>query len=273
MPKRRVRGAYALALAASAGLALPAPAATGAPAPPPAPHRGPERAVQPPGAPRPPIALPRAPALPDVPGATPLSSLLTELRSHYRAADEASTRYRAIEKQLTRQRRTTQRLVARLTEARGGLAAARERAGRLVRQQYRLSLGFSPTVRLLLSDNPERALDEEHELGRAAGRTATVAARLASAEIAADFYATRARQALDRQQSLADRRKRQRDVVRGRLAAVEHLLATLDPGQVAALQQLESTGATGTYGAYGGPAGRPAAGPADARPAPRARPH
>ncbi len=262
MPRHRVRGAYALALAASAGLALPAPDAVGAPPPPPAPHHGPDRATEPPRAPGPLAGRQHAPARPAAPGGLPVSALLAQLKAHYRATDEASARYRAIERQLTRQRRTTQRLVARLAEARFGLAAARESAGRLARQQYRYSLGFSPTVRLLLSDNPGRVLDEEHELRRAAGRTAAVAARLADAETTTDYYATRARRALDRRQTLADRHRRQRDTVRARLAAVERLLASLTADQLAALQRLE------TYGAYGAPGDAAARDPAAAGGAP-----
>ncbi|WEV25392.1 hypothetical protein OYE22_09415 [Streptomyces sp. 71268] len=262
MPRHRVRGAYALALAASAGLALPAPHAVGAPPPAPAPHHGPDRTTEPPRAPGPHAGPQRAPARTAAPGGVPVSVLLAQLKTHYRATDEASARYRAIERQLVRQRRTTQRLMARLAEARTGLAAARESAGRLARQQYRYSLGFSPAVRLLLSDNPGRVLDEEHELRRAAGRTAAVAARLADAEITTDYYATHARRALDRRQTLADRHKRQRDIVRARLATVERLLASLTADRLAALQRLE------TYGAYGAPGTAAARDPAAAGGAP-----
>lgn len=265
MPQRHVRGACALALAASAGLALPAPDAVGAPPPPPAPHHGPDRTTEPPRAPGPlagPRGPQRAPARTAAPGGVPVSMLLAQLKTDYRATAEASARYRAIERQLNRQRRTTQRLMARLADARTGLAAARESAGRLARQQYRYSLGFSPAVRLLLSDNPGRVLDEEHELRRAAGRTAAVAARLADAEITTDYYATRARRALDRRQTLADRHKRQRDLVRARLATVERLLASLTADQLAALRRLE------TYGAYGAPGTAAARDPAAAGGAP-----
>lgn len=267
MSRRRVRGVCALALAASAGFAQPTPDATSAPAPPPGPHSGPDRAVEPQRAPRPPggeqQAPPRAagPQRPATPNAPSISGLLAELQTHYRAATTASARYRAIDKQLSRQRRTTQRLTAQLAEARARLADARTDAGRLARQQYRGSLGFSPYVRMLLSDEPRRVLDEEHELRRAAERTAALTARLTDAEITTDFYATRARRALDRQQSLADRRKRQRDVVRGRLAAVERLLASLSADQLAALRQFEAYGAYRPYGAYGAPVSRPRGAP------------
>lgn len=174
-----------------------------------------------------------------------VGALLAELQTHYRAAGEASERYHVIEKKLTRQRRTTQRLVARLAEARAELADARNGAGRLARQRYRHGIGFtsfSPYVRMLLSDNPSRVLDEDHELRRADGRIAALEARLADTEVTADFYATRARQALSRQQSLADRRKRQRNVVRDRLATVQRLLASLSTDQLAAIRQLETYG-------------------------------
>ncbi|MFT2015087.1 coiled-coil domain-containing protein [Streptomyces sp. 796.1] len=255
MTPLRVRGACALALAASAALAQPAPTASGAP-PPPAPHHGPAPAAGPQQGPRPsdahrpptPAGGPQRPGLLGSPG---ISGLLAELQTHYRAANTASARYRTIEKQLGRQRRTTHKLTARLATARTELAAARNSAGQLARQQYRGSLGFSPYVRMLLSKHPRRVLDEEHEVRRTAGRTAALTARLTQAEITTDYYASRARRALDRQQSLADRRKRERDRVRTQLDAVEALLASLTPAQLAALQQLEGYD---PYAAYGTPA-------------------
>ncbi|MER0241847.1 hypothetical protein AAHZ94_07375 [Streptomyces sp. HSW2009] len=263
MAPLRVREACALALAASAALAQPAPTASGAPPPPPAPHHGsapaagPQQGDRPPGAHRPPAPA-SAPQLPDLLGSPGISSLLAELQTHYRAANTASARYHTIEKQLGRQRRTTRKLTARLTTARAELATARNSAGQLARQQYRGSLGFSPYVRMLLSKHPRRVLDEEHEVRRTAGRTAALTARLTQAEITTDYYASRARRALDRQQSLADRRKRERDRVRTQLDAVEALLASLTPAQLAALQQLEGDDPYATYGSPASPATRSA---------------
>jgi cell wall-associated NlpC family hydrolase len=72
----------------------------------------------------------------------------------------------------------------------------------------------------------------------AAARTAVVV-RLAAGERRLDRLAVRARSALDRQQTLAKRKRRERDTVRRQLDEVEGMLASLSPRELAAVERLE----------------------------------
>jgi cell wall-associated NlpC family hydrolase len=68
--------------------------------------------------------------------------------------------------------------------------------------------------------------------------------RLQETERRTDGLARKARKALDGQLSLAERQKKERDEVRGRLKDVEVLLASLSPDQLAKLARLEKSGVT-----------------------------
>lgn len=94
-------------------------------------------------------------------------------------------------------------------------------------------------LRLLLSPDPQHALEQSHVIERAqAGRLATVD-RLTGAEKHADTLAARSRALLDRQRKLVAQQRKHRDTVRSRLDDVEALLASLTPEQLAALSDLE----------------------------------
>ncbi|MDX3578745.1 C40 family peptidase [Streptomyces sp. FL07-04A] len=167
------------------------------------------------------------------------AELLTELQRLYREAEQATEAYNATEEQLARRRAETGRLDAGLVRARLSLHDSRGAAGRLARQQYQGSTGISAYVRLLLARDPQHALDQGHLIGQLARERAVAVGRLAGGERRADALARRARAALDAQLTLTAHRKKERDAVRRRLAAVEKLLASLTAGQLAALERLE----------------------------------
>ncbi|MBL1085869.1 C40 family peptidase [Streptomyces actinomycinicus] len=173
-----------------------------------------------------------------------VAELLTDLQQLYRQTEQATETYNATTEELKRQQTEVDRLDGELARARLTLQAGRTDAGRLARQQYQNSGGLGPYVRLLLAPDPQHALDEGHVIGELAREHARTVARLAATEKRKDALARKARKALDTQQSLAGRQKAQRDDVRGRLADVERLLATLTPDQLAAVARLEQQGVT-----------------------------
>ncbi|WP_244410168.1 C40 family peptidase [Streptomyces albofaciens] len=167
--------------------------------------------------------------------------LLTRLQDLYRRAEQATEAYNATEEDLKAERAKSRDLNERLARARTRLADGQADAGRLARRQYQGSgaAGLSTYLRMLLSADPEEVLEEGHLLKEAAGSQAAAVARLTGAEKRANGLARQARAALDRQQVLTERRKRQRDAVTERLKEVEKLLATLSDDQLGELDALE----------------------------------
>ncbi|MFE1972023.1 C40 family peptidase [Streptomyces hygroscopicus] len=217
----------------------------------------------------------QASATPSRPADRSVSELLTQLKTLYRKAEEATEAYNATEEKLRKQRARTRELTAELVRTRTELADSHDDAGRLARRQYQGHSALSPYSFLLtlLAPHPENAADEARELERAAGREAALVERLTKGERHADTVATRARTALDKQLSLASKRKKQRDKVKKRLDTIEKLLAALSARQIAQVAQRErqetakaqrkliDSGALGTTGAAAsqGAAGSPAA--------------
>ncbi|WP_406392186.1 NlpC/P60 family protein [Streptomyces sp. NBC_00887] len=190
-----------------------------------------------PADPSPAPADPSAAPAPDAPQG--VAGLLERLQTLYQEAEEAGEIYNGTAEELRKRTAEAKKLDTALAKARTVLDSSRRDAGRLARAQYQGRTDFSVYMRLLLSDNPEHALAQSHVIERAqAGRSAAVG-RLTDAEKRADSLATRSRAALDRQQSLARKQKRQRDTVRSRLEEVEGLLASLSDEQIEALAQLE----------------------------------
>ncbi|MGW4951923.1 NlpC/P60 family protein [Streptomyces parvulus] len=193
------------------------------------------------------LALAPGPAAaePEPAGATgdrTLSELLTDLQEVYREAEKATETYNGTEVRLTRQRAEVRRLEAELARTRHSLSDSRGAAGRLARQQYQSSSNLSPYLRLLLARDPQHALDQGHVIGQLARERAETVGRLTGDTKKADELARRARAALDAQRTLAGRQVRERDDVRDRLRAVEELLASLGPEQLAALAEFERGG-------------------------------
>ncbi|MBQ0879370.1 C40 family peptidase [Streptomyces sp. RT42] len=171
-----------------------------------------------------------------------VAGLLTDLQRLYREAEKATETYNGTEERLKRQRAEVRRLDAELARTRASLHDSRGAAGRLARQQYQSSGNLSPYLRLLLARDPQHAIDQGHVIGRLARERVETVGRLTGAEKKAADLARRSRQALDRQVSLAESQAEQRDDVRERLRAVEELLASLTPEQLAALAELEESG-------------------------------
>ncbi|MFJ8665121.1 NlpC/P60 family protein [Streptomyces sp. NPDC093600] len=178
-------------------------------------------------------------------GGDSVAALLTRLRTLYRQAEQATETYNATEEALKLQTADTKKLTARLTAARKALAQGRDAAGRLARQQYQGRSEVPPFLQLLLARDPGRALDQGHLMVRAARDRAAAVSGLESAEKTADALASASRKALDRQRTLAERQKKQRDDVQARLKEVERLLASLSTAQLDRLTELERTQTAG----------------------------
>lgn len=174
----------------------------------------------------------------------PVSELLTNLQQLYRQAEQATETYNATEEQLKLRRSRLATLDRELAHARLTLADSRVDAGRLARQQYQGATGISPYLRILLARDPQQAMDETHVIGRLARERAKTVGRLVSSEKAKDELAREARKVLDDQLTLAQRQKRQRDDVQGRLSQVETLLSSLSGAQLGALAGFERDGIT-----------------------------
>jgi cell wall-associated NlpC family hydrolase len=168
--------------------------------------------------------------------------LLTDLQRLYREAERATETYNGTEERLQKQRAEVRRLDAELARARTSLHDSRGAAGRLARQQYQNRSDLSPYLRLLLARDPQHAIDQGHVIGRLARERVETVGRLAGDEKKAEELARRSREALARQASLAERQEKERNGVRERLHAVEELLASLTPEQLAALAELEKRG-------------------------------
>ncbi|MEV6548798.1 NlpC/P60 family protein [Streptomyces sp. NPDC051597] len=186
-------------------------------------------------------AVPTAQAAP-TPPQSPVTGLLTQLRTLYRQAEEASEAYNAAEEQLKARAADEKKVAAGLTRARTALARSREAAGRLAREQYQGRSDLSTYMRLLLARDPQGALDQDHLMRRATDGRRAALARLARTEKQADALAREARKALDEQVALAARQRRARDEVRARLKDVEGLLASLSEEQLVELAALEREG-------------------------------
>lgn len=177
------------------------------------------------------------------PGATrSVAALLRELQTRYRAAEEASETYNATAEKLRQRTAQVKKVNADLAKARAALELSRGDAGRLAREQYQGRTEFSAYLRLLLSRDPLRALDQTHVVERLAANRAATVDRLTGDARRADRLAAASRKALDQQKKLTDRQKKQRDAVRGRLKEIEGLLATLSEEQLAQLAGLEQRG-------------------------------
>ncbi|MFG2119664.1 NlpC/P60 family protein [Streptomyces sp. NPDC048710] len=174
----------------------------------------------------------------------PVSELLTDLQQLYRQTEQATETYNATAEQLKKQQAEVDRLDGELARARLALQGSRTDAGRLAREQYQNRSDLSPYVRLLLAPDPQHALDEGHVIGQLARERAETVDRLTGTEKKKDALARAARKALDTQQTLAARQKKQRDDVTTRLADVERLLASLTPQQLSAIARLEQQGVT-----------------------------
>lgn len=187
------------------------------------------------------VAEPSAPDPAPASGAAPQSvaGLLKQLQTLYRKAEEAGELHNATEEKLRKRTAEARKLRTELARARTALGAGRRDAGRLARDQYQGRTGFSVYLRLLLAEDPARALEQGHVIERVqAGRSAVID-RLTGAERHAEALAARSRAAQKRQRVLAARQKKQRDAVRARLKGIEAVLASLSAEQLAALAALE----------------------------------
>ncbi|MEU6484408.1 C40 family peptidase [Streptomyces sp. NPDC046887] len=174
-----------------------------------------------------------------------VAGMLGRLRTLYQQAEEATEAYNAAEEELKALGTRTDELTGDLTRTREALARGRAEAGRLARAQYQGRTALPAALRLLFARDPDRALTENHVVRRAARERAALVARLAEGEKRAGALATASRTALDRERTLAARRKQARDGVTVRLREVERMLAGLSAEQVDGLAALEAAQTAG----------------------------
>ncbi len=163
-----------------------------------------------------------------------VSALLTDLQRLYRQAEDADVAYRAAHKRLRQRREAVGGLDDKLAKARRALHESRAAAGRLARIQYQGSAELSPYVKLLLSRDPQHALEQSDMLQRVSAARAAVVRRLTDDERRAQRLTAAARRTLKAQETLARRQQRQRAAVHARLSTVERLLATSHTGRQSA---------------------------------------
>ncbi|MCY0933377.1 C40 family peptidase [Streptomyces sp. H34-S4] len=231
--RRRRRLLRAACLAAALVTAGPFPVAHAEPAAPTAPD-----ALAAPAAPEAPDtpAAPEAPATPN----EPVGILLTRLQGLYQQAEQAAEAYNAADTALTARRSEERRLSTELGKARTAVTAAQATTGRLAREQYKGSRGFSPYARMLFSGDPQGALDQRRVAAREGARRAAALDLLARGEQQADTLATAARKALDSEEKLAAERKKRKDGAATQLKEVERVLAALTPSQLTELGTREA---------------------------------
>ncbi|WP_245182319.1 C40 family peptidase [Streptomyces montanisoli] len=203
---------------------------------------------------------PAARAKPAAPEPGGVAALLTQLKSLYQQAEAADEAYNATAQALTKQRAVADKAGSGLDRARAALDHSRSAAGALARAQYRGTPELSGYLQMLLGDDPERAVEQQHMLARAARGNVATRARLVASMRHADTAVVATRTALAKQQQLAARKKQQRDTAEAKLRQVEALLAGLSPdvlGRLAALdrsgtdkaqQDLVNSGALGPQG-------------------------
>ncbi|MFH7593819.1 NlpC/P60 family protein [Streptomyces racemochromogenes] len=174
--------------------------------------------------------------------AEPVGELLTRLQGLYQQAEEAAEAYNAAEVALKARRAEEAQLTSALGRARSALDSERATAGRLAREQYQGAQGggLSPYLRMLLSGDPQQALDQRRLAAREGARRAGVVARLERDREQARTLADAARKALDAQQGLAAQQRDAQRQVTGRLKEVERLLASLTPAELARLSSREA---------------------------------
>ncbi|WP_424211800.1 NlpC/P60 family protein [Streptomyces sp. BI20] len=186
---------------------------------------------------------PRSPvALPGAAGAPAVTELLDRLGDLYRRVEEAGEAAHAAEARLRTRQAEERKVAATLAGTRDALGAQRALAGGLAREQYRgdrQASGFSVYARVVLSGDPDQALERGRLAGREAGRRAGLLRRLSAAERRADGLATAARKALDAERTAAAEARAARTEVTTRLKEVERLLASLGPERVAGLERAE----------------------------------
>ncbi|KAF4406896.1 coiled-coil domain-containing protein [Streptomyces lycii] len=193
-----------------------------------------------------------AAALPGAAADRPVGELLASFRTLYRQARAASASYRVTGRELKKRKTEARQLRGELARARSRLTESRNAAGRLAREQYRSgSGGLSPFMRAVLSDDPQLALDQRHLMRRMGAVRASAVLRLSGDEARLDELSGKARKAMAEQQKLADRHKRQRDLVGQRFEAVQQMLASLSP------YQLDALGVGGAYRTPGAGTGTP----------------
>ncbi|MFG2135995.1 coiled-coil domain-containing protein [Streptomyces sp. NPDC048650] len=185
-------------------------------------------------------------AAPSAAGEQSPVALLQQLQSLYRQSEETTRAYRATEDDLRAVQRQSDSLGSQLAQARAQLAGGRADAGRLARLQYQGSRSpASSYLRVLLARNPQQAMDTRHLIREAARDQRAAVTRLTAGEKRADTLATRAHDALNRQQALTDRARALRETSAHKLKEVEALLASLSPQQLTELGRLEAQATDG----------------------------
>ncbi|MGP4114114.1 hypothetical protein ACTWP5_24790 [Streptomyces sp. 4N509B] len=168
-------------------------------------------------------------------GAGGVDALVAELGEADREATDAREAYEEAATRLREQRDRVTEISDELAGTRGELASARELAGRLAREQYRRggAAALPAGLRVLLGEDPDRALHAGTVARRAAEAHLTTVRRLVEGEESAAELARREREELDARQARARELRRERDAAERRLEdAVDLLVAAAAPAAV-----------------------------------------
>lgn len=170
-----------------------------------------------------------------------LQALLDRLQSLYRKAEAATEDYNDAKDKLKKQRTAVKDLNRKLDTTREAVREHRRDAGQLARRQY-MNGGLSGYSKLLLSEDPQTALDRGHLLGQTAKVEAETIRRLQTEERDLDRLTGKQEKALGKIEKTAKKQRAARDKVDDQLDRVERIVSTLTGAQLDELQALEEQG-------------------------------
>lgn len=234
-----LRGLFGL-VAAGAALALPAPVSQAAL----------------PGSPPPTPAAPPAGEDPMAVGqlasnqsSASLPALLDQLKRLYRKAEEATEDYNATKDKLDRQHKLVAKLGSKLDDRHADIAQQRKDAGALARRQYRYG-GLSAYGKLLLSGDPQHALEQGQLLAQAARSQAGVITDLRAEEKNLRRLTAKHKAALKQIEKSTREQRAARDRVNAELNRVRSIVSSLTGAQLDQLQALEERGSHSAQAAF-----------------------
>ncbi|GGO85455.1 hypothetical protein GCM10012280_19270 [Wenjunlia tyrosinilytica] len=179
----------------------------------------------------------------------PLEALLGRLQSLYGEAEKATEGYNRVNEKLRDQRKALTEVTRRLERQREDMGENRKQIGRLARSQYRDG-NLSDYSRLLLSPDPQTALERTHLIAKAADSAASLTKRLREQEKRLDRLVDHRSDAVKDVEKLAREQKSARDKVKERLDRVEKVVGSLTGAQLEELRQLEERGASASQAEF-----------------------
>ncbi|CAG7631932.1 C40 family peptidase [Actinacidiphila bryophytorum] len=154
----------------------------------------------------------------------------TRLDALYQQAEQATERYDAAQERATRLRADLATLQDRAAQGQQRVNELRDDLGALAAEQYRGG-ALDPSLALLLSDDPERSLDQAAALDRLGARQTQQLHQLQAAERALDGQRSQAAGKLAELTQTTAELGRRKAAVQRALAAANRALTALSPAQ------------------------------------------